>query len=244
MSAPRTIALDGPAGAGKTSVASAVARRLGYVFVDTGAFYRAVTFAALREGVIEDGAAAITALAQRLHLEIRPALEDTQTPYRIFCDGEDITAALGEKRVEARVSTVAAIPAVRVALDAAYRIIAAAHEKVIMAGRDIGTVVLPDADLKIYLDASLDVRAQRRFRQSTSVQSASATEGRTATIDDTKHAIAGRDKLDSERAVAPLRPAEDAHHILTDALSTEDVIAHVIAVIQAWAPKTADDSRP
>ncbi|CAG0968010.1 CMP/dCMP kinase [Anaerolineae bacterium] len=230
MIQPRIVALDGPAGAGKTTVGSEVARRLGYLFVDTGQFYRAVTWLAIHTGMINADEESLTALARNANFELRPTGDGSV--YRVLYQTQDITDALREKGLERKVSKIAAVAGVRAALTPKYRELATAHPKIIMAGRDIGTVVLPDADLKIYLDATLDIRAERRHQQS-------QLEGRLTNIEDTRNAVADRDKQDSERAVAPLRPADDAVHINTDHLSKEAVIDQVMAVIRAWKPASA-----
>jgi cytidylate kinase len=229
---PKTITLDGPAGAGKSSIAFAVARELDYLLVDTGAFYRAVTLAALRAGVVESDETAIVDTAQNLHLDITPDLAADERHYTMLLNGEDVTWAIRSMEVEAYVSRVAAMVGVRDVLNQSFRKLAAAHERVIMVGRDIGTVVLPTADLKIYLDASLDVRAKRRHKQSTKGQNALA-------LGDTQAALAGRDRLDSQRPVAPLRPAPDAHLINTDKLDAQAVTDQVFRLIHEWHPMSS-----
>ena len=231
MALPKTIALDGPAAAGKTSVASAVAQALGYLFVDTGAFYRAVTLAAIRAGVPSTAHAALVEVARRVRLDIGAASAGSTGQYTVLLDGEDVTQAIRAPEVEADVSAVSAVPGVRDVLNQRYRELAAAHERVIMAGRDIGTVVLPDADLKIYLDASPEVRADRRYAQA-------VAEGRAASRQVTQKALVGRDQYDSQRAVAPLRAAPDALRINTDALDIAAVIARVLAAIHDWEPRS------
>lgn len=225
---PRTIALDGPAGSGKTSVAFVVARELGYLFVDTGAFYRAVTLAALRAGI--RGEDEIVALAGWIHIELTPDLDQDTRHYTILLDGEDVTWAIRSPEVEADVSRVAAMPGVRETLNRRFCEIAASVERLIMVGRDIGTVVLPDADLKIYLDASLEKRAERRSAQA-------AGQGGEPDTAETITAIAGRDQLDSSRAIAPLKLAPDAHYINTDDMDVQKVINWVKDLIHEWQAK-------
>ncbi|MCC7206004.1 MAG: (d)CMP kinase [Anaerolineae bacterium] len=224
---PRTIAIDGPAAAGKTTVADAIAQALGYLLVDTGAFYRAVTLAALREHVpITDGDA-LAELARRVDLDITPDRSDDGRLYTVLLNGDDVTAALRSAEVEAAVSPVSAAPGVREALNAKYRRLALATPRVIMVGRDIGTVVLPDADLKIFLDASLDVRADRRLEERLANGSAADREALRA-------AMARRDRIDSERKVAPMAAAPDAHHINTDKLDRPAVIKAVMTLVEGW----------
>lgn len=226
VSLPKTVTLDGPAGSGKSTVGAAVAQRLDYLFVDTGAFYRAVTLAIMRAQALETTDAEITALSSRQRLDICPSLH-ADGQQLVLLNDEDVTEAIRDVEVEAHVSRISAISGVREVLNQRYRELAAAREHVIMAGRDIGTVVIPDADLKIYLDASLEVRAERRYRQS-------IAKGKSADRKHTQHSMAGRDKLDSQRAVAPLRPAPDARHINTDNLSIDVVIEQVVSLIKSW----------
>jgi CMP/dCMP kinase len=223
---PQRIALDGPSGVGKTTVGGAVANQLAYLFVDTGAFYRAVTLAALRAGLTgKSSEAEIAQLATRNTFDLQPHPANF---YSIWLNGEDVSKAVREKSVEAEVSAVAAMPSVRNALNQQYRNLAA-NRTVLMVGRDIGTVVLPDAELKIYLEASLDTRADRRYKQS-------VEGGGVADLEALHDALARRDAQDSQRAVAPLRPADDAHIIHTDRFSEAEVVAQIMALISAWKP--------
>jgi CMP/dCMP kinase len=220
---PRTIAVDGPAGAGKSSICSAVARDLNYLFVDTGAFYRAVTLAAIREKLVDAEEPAIVELAKHITLDIAPA--DDQD-YSILLNGEDVTQAVRQPAVEANVSRISAMGGVRNVLNDRYRQLAS-RGSVIMAGRDIGTVVLPNADLKIYLDASAEARADRRYRQR-------VAGGHQADYNEILSAMRNRDEYDSQRAIAPLRRPPDAQYIDTDNLPIEAVIQRVKEVIQNW----------
>jgi cytidylate kinase len=225
---PRTIALDGPAGSGKTSVAFVLSREMGYMFVDTGAFYRALTLAGLRTGIHSEDE--LVELAERAKIETTPDLDNDARLYTVRLDGDDVTWAIRGTEVEADVSRVAAISSVRAVLNQRFGEIAASVERVIMVGRDIGTVVLPDADLKIYLDASLDKRAERRSAQTAQV----AQVADDPSAGNTKSAIADRDQLDSQRAVAPLRLAADAHYINTDNIDIPAVIEQVKSLIRDW----------
>jgi cytidylate kinase len=223
MALPSIIAVDGPAGSGKSSVCSALARLLGYLFVDTGAFYRAVTLAALREGLTDE--APIAALAERCDFDISKDHNDDDV-YTIWLNGADVTEAVRTPAVEGFVSPVSAMPGVREVLNHKYRQLAV-RGKIIMAGRDIGTVVLPDADLKIYLDASAEVRAARRARQR-------ELAGLPADYDAILANLRERDRLDSSRAVAPLRRAEDAIYFNSDAMDIQQVVAGVYGLIVDW----------
>ncbi|MCC7491918.1 MAG: (d)CMP kinase [Fimbriimonadaceae bacterium] len=214
------IAIDGPAGAGKSTVARAVAERLGYTFVDTGAMYRCVALAMLRSGLTLDDAAAVGELAERLQIEFGP-LQAGQQP--VSLDGQEVTAAIRTPEVHAVVSPVSAIPAVRAALlrqQQAY----GEQGPVVMEGRDIQTVVLPAAQTKVYLDASPAERARRRH--------AELPPG-SGSVGDVEAAIRERDARDSGRANAPLRAAPEAVHLLTDGLSVEQVIERILDLARA-----------
>jgi len=224
---PRTIAIDGPAGSGKTTVAAALSKELGYTFVDTGAFYRAVTLAGLRAGLL-DQEAALIGLVRGLHLTSTPPTDSERADgrhYTMRLDGEDVTAALRTAEVEAKVSQVAAIGAVRTVLNQIFRALAAEAPRLVLVGRDIGTVVLPDAQVKVYLDASLAVRAIRRGQQTG-----------TSDLPAVQTALANRDWTDSTREVAPLQIAPDAIYIDTDELPIEAVIAQILNAIRTWTP--------
>lgn len=226
MTLPRQIAVDGPAGSGKSSVSFVVARDLGYLFVDTGAYYRALTLAAIEAGLADADDPTLNALAQRTPITITADLDDDERQYTVLLEKRDVTWAIRGALVEQHVSRISALPAVRETINLQQRQLAS-EQPVIMAGRDIGTVVLPDAELKLYLDASLAARAERRYRQK---NVASHDADLTAIQLDLQR----RDAYDSGRAVAPLRQAADAIYINTDQLSMAHVIDHVEAIIQAW----------
>ncbi|MBN1399726.1 MAG: (d)CMP kinase, partial [Anaerolineae bacterium] len=158
------IAIDGPAASGKSTVAGILAERLGYLYLDTGVMYRAVAWAALDRGIPIEDEAAVTQLAERLRIEVEPPWEQDGRPYTVLADGQDITWEIRSDAVNRAVSPVSAYRGVRLAMTEQQRRVAAQAD-VIMAGRDIGTVVLPEAPIKIYLDASLDERARRRQRE-------------------------------------------------------------------------------
>lgn len=227
MTLPNIISIDGPAGSGKSSVCSALARELVYLFVDTGAFYRAVTLAAIRISV-ESDEAQIVELAKRSTFDISKDRYDDDV-YTIWLNGEDVTSAVRSVEVEACVSQVSAMPKVREVLNEKYRQLAQ-RGKVIMAGRDIGTVVLPDADLKIYLDASPEVRAERRVKQRQATGQAADYAAILANLKE-------RDSIDSQRSVAPLRRPEDAVYLDTDALDINGVVNTIKQLVAAWQPR-------
>ncbi|MHB8375400.1 MAG: (d)CMP kinase [Dehalococcoidia bacterium] len=215
-----TIAIDGPAASGKSVVGALVAGRIAYRFLDTGAMYRAVTWAALRRGIDAHDAEALAALADGLRLAVVLGEGDAIEPTGVVVDGEDATPYLREQDVEDNVSLVSRVEGVRAALVRIQRALAAAG-RVVMAGRDIGSVVLPDADLKVYLDASREVRARRREEQ---LRAAGGEPDFGALLAD----LARRDGIDSSRAVSPLTAAAGAVIIKTDELSIEQVVARIL----------------
>ena len=218
---PITVALDGPASSGKSSVGAAAAARLGLRFVDTGLVYRALTALALREGVATDDAVGLVPLAARMEL----ADDGTGRLTRVMLDGRDATDAIHNARVDRSVSAVAKVPEVRAALLQYQRDLAAAGG-IVMAGRDIGTVVLPDAPLKIYLDASVEERARRRI-----LERGLDPEGEEAVA--VRDALRARDAEDRGREVAPLVAAPDAVTILTDGLDFAASVERVVETITA-----------
>ncbi len=216
-----TIAIDGPAGAGKSSVARGLAERLGYIYIDTGAIYRAIAWKALQAGlVVETDADAITHIAGSIRVEFR----STNGGRHIFVDGEDLEREVRLPEVGAMSSAVSAIPAVRQKLLRLQRSLAAAGG-VVMEGRDIGTVVLPGADLKVFLTATPEERARRRFEQIRGNHPGLTLEQVLADQQE-------RDRRDSSRAVAPLKRAEDAVELVTDGMSLEQVIDRLAAMAQ------------
>lgn len=220
---PRIIAIDGPAAAGKSTIGKAIAERLGYRYLDTGALYRAVTWIALQRGVDVQSEAAVTALAESVDIDIIPPTNDDGRQYTVLVDGQDVTWALRQPEVDANVSMVSAYPGVRKALVVQQRRVAGRGE-VVVVGRDIGTVVLPNADLKLYLDASVEERARRRYEER-------LARGETADYEAILRDMRRRDRLDSSRATAPLRPAQDAIIIDTGGLSVKQAIEKVMAVV-------------
>lgn len=217
---PSIIALDGPAASGKTSVGRRLAETLGYLFFDTGIMYRAVTWIALDHDMDAGDEALITQMAQSAQIDIRPPSQNDGRACDVIIRGRDVTWDIRSGDVEAKVSAVSAYPGVRKALSEQQRRIGM-RGKVVMVGRDIGTVVLPEADLKVYLDASAEERARRRYDEL-------VERGKQADYEDLLKKMIERDRIDSTRAVAPLRPAEDAVVINTDELSEDQVYARVL----------------
>lgn len=228
MALPNTIAVDGPAGSGKSTVSFAVAQQIGYLFADTGAFYRAITLLALEQHLDFTNANAIVQLAQQVQLDMTSDLDDDNRQYTILANRRDITPHIHTPDVDAHVSTVAALSGVRTALLDVQRTIAA-RGRVIMAGRDIGTVVLPNADLKIFYDASLEKRASRRHQQL-------MTNGESADLTTVRNGINQRDTLDSKRSTAPLLQAPDAVYLDTSMLSFEEAVEALQQIILEWSP--------
>ena len=216
-SRPRAIAIDGPVASGKSAVGSRVARELGYRFVDTGGMYRAVTVAALDRRIDLHDEEALGRLAESISLQVEP---QAAGPDRVLADGVDLTELLRTAEVGEAVSLVSRVPRVREAMVRLQRELAAAGE-IVMVGRDIGTVVLPDAPLKVYLDASPEERIRRRHDELLAA-------GEDASYGDVREELALRDDIDSRRAASPLRPAEDAVHIDTDHLSLDEVVARIL----------------
>lgn len=222
---PRTIAIDGPAGAGKSTIGALVAERLGYLFLDTGAMYRAVAYAALERGIDPDDGEKLSTLARDLRITIGPPTVRDGRAYTVLLDGSDVTWAIRDARIDRVVSQVARIAGVRDAMLEQQRSLAA-RGRVVMVGRDIGTVVLPDAERKIFLTASAAERARRREEE---LQSRGEQRPRQELL----HEILRRDQLDSERAVAPLRAAADAIVVETDGQSVGQALDRVLSVISA-----------
>lgn len=216
---PRTIAIDGPAGAGKSTIADALAHRLGYLYFDTGVLYRAVTLAALRRALPFTDQTALAALVAQIHIDVSPPTVADGRALTVLLDGEDVTWAIRAPEVDRNVSAVSAQPAVRQALLQRQREVAA-RGGIIMAGRDIGTVVLPNADLKLYLEATPHERARRRAFEE---QGRGLERPLTEVLAD----IARRDDTDSHRALSPLRPADDAIIVDTDGLGIDEVLTRI-----------------
>lgn len=217
------IAIDGPAASGKSTLAEHLVRKLGYLYLDTGVMYRAVTYAVLKAGIDPNDEKKVSKLAQKIKIDIRPATVDDGRAADVLLDGEDITWMVRSKEVEANVSQVSVYKLVRDALTKVQRGIAA-RGRIIMAGRDIGTVVLPDAKHKIYLDASVEERAQRRYKEL-------VNRGEKRTYEEILEGLKQRDIIDSSRKIAPLRVADDAVIINSDGMDIDQVVAKALEII-------------
>jgi cytidylate kinase len=211
------IAIDGPSGAGKGTLARRVASELNYRHVDTGAMYRAVAWKALHDGVALDDEGAVAGLAEHCALDSGNG--------RVVIDGHDVTRAIRTPEIDKAAASVARLPRVREELVKRQRELGQARA-VVMEGRDIGSVVFPDADVKVYLDASAEERARRRANDP------AHTGGKDATLAGVQSDLQARDKSDSERPVAPLTLAEDAIYIDTTGMSIERVVEQVMAIVQ------------
>lgn len=216
----RVIALDGPVGAGKSTVARALAQRLGFRYVDTGAMYRSVAWTAIRAGVSISDESAVGDVARELDVEFVPG----SGGQRVLVNGEDVTEAIRRPEMSEASSIVSAHPAVREAMVALQRRMGAAGD-VVMEGRDIGTVVFPDADVKVYLNASLDERAGRRFRE---LQG----RGEAVTHAEVRSALEERDLRDSTRAHSPLRVAPGAIVVDSTGMAVAEVVDEILRRIE------------
>lgn len=209
---PTIVAIDGPGGAGKSTVARAVARRLGYTYIDSGAMYRAVAYWAIQLGMDLNDMLKMDQLAHEAHIEFRDG--------RVLLNDEDVTTEIREPRVGEAASKIAAYPGVRRAMRDEQRRIGESGPAV-MEGRDIGTVVFPDARVKVFLDASAEARARRR------------AEELGAPLEEVARALAGRDNRDRTRAEAPLVQAPDAEYVDTTALTAQQVEDAILKIVRA-----------
>jgi CMP/dCMP kinase len=219
------VAIDGPAGAGKSTVTSKVARSLGYLLVDTGALYRAVALAAQRAGIGFDDVGGVGALAEALVARDAVKLESgAEGSVRVLLDGEDVSQAIRTQELGQGASKVSAQPRVRAALLELQRA-AGRQGGVVLEGRDIGTVVFPDAEVKLFLTASVEERARRRFEQL-------KASGQAAVLSEVTSDVVERDRRDSSRPIAPLVQAADATVIDSSALGIDDVVARIVAHVR------------
>lgn len=238
MSVASTIAIDGPAASGKSTIGALLADRLSYVYFDTGVMYRAVTWVALERKIPIEDEPAITQLAERLRIEVTKPTQDDGRQYTVFADGKDVTWDLRRPEVNDHVSPVSAYAGVRRALVAEQRRIGLGG-RIVMVGRDIGTVVLPEADLKVYLDAEVEERARRRYREVVARERKQQDDGAASLAvaydgpqyDAIQEAMLRRDRIDSSREVSPLRAAQDALVLDTTALSIEQVLQQILELI-------------
>ena len=213
------IAIDGPVGAGKTTTARAVARRLGFLYIDTGAMYRAVTVEVLKRGADPNDENAVAAIASDVNIDLDMDTEGQRT----ILNGEDVSGRIRDRDVTNAVSAVSAMRPVRERMWAIQRRVGA-KGGVVMEGRDIGTVVFPDAELKVYLDASAEVRAKRRYDEL-------VAKGKAVPFDELCREIEARDRANTERALAPLRLAEDAVRIDTSAMTFDEQVDAIVALV-------------
>jgi cytidylate kinase len=220
---PRIIAIDGPAASGKSTLGQKLAQALGYLYFDTGVMYRAVTWLALKQGIDIGDEPAITRLAEHAQIDVRPPSIRDGRACDVIVDGQDITWDIRRHEIDGSVSPVSAYIGVRRALSTQQRRIGK-RGKVVMVGRDIGTVVLPNAELKIYLDASVEERARRRCEEL-------RTRGEPADYDIILQSMQRRDQIDSHRQIAPLRPADDAQILCSDGLNIEQVFERAKAMV-------------
>jgi cytidylate kinase len=214
------IAIDGPAASGKSTVGVLLAKKLDYLYFDTGIMYRAVTWAALQGLKAVDDETQVTRLAETVQIDVQPPSKSDGRQADVLLDGVDITWEIRRPEVDANVSQVSAYAGVRTAMTAQQRRIGQ-RGRVVMVGRDIGTVVLPEAELKIYLDASVEERARRRFEEL-------RKRGEVADYEKILAAMKKRDKIDSTRAIAPLRAAEDAIRICSDQINAAQVVEQIM----------------
>ncbi|MBI3240990.1 MAG: (d)CMP kinase [Chloroflexi bacterium] len=227
------IALDGPASSGKSTVGSLLAGRLNYLFFDSGVMYRAVTLAALERHISISDEAVVNSLAASLKIDVLPPLFNDGRQCTVLADGDDVTWPIRASEVDANVSQVSAYPKVREILTAEMRSIAK-RGRVVMVGRDIGTVVLSDADLKIYLDASPEERARRRHAEN-------EARGVEKPYDEILAAIRERDRFDSSREHAPLKAAPDANIVDTTGLSVGQVVSALLALVKSVNRQPSND---
>lgn len=228
-----TIAIDGPAGSGKSSVARAVAERLGYIYLDSGAMYRAVALKAIRESVALGNHAALEGLAQRTHIELKPPTpqqEKAGAKNRVFLDGREVTQEIRTAEVAQAASLLATIAGVRKVLVAEQQR-GGSGGGIVMEGRDIGTVVFPRAELKIFLDASPEVRAERRWKEH-------LEKGDKFSLADVLVEVHERDQRDRERKVSPLLRAADAVLVDNTAMDAEET-ARLIVMLAREREKEA-----
>jgi cytidylate kinase len=229
------IAIDGPAAVGKSTVLAELARQLNALPFDTGVVYRALAWAAQQSGISLDDESRLTSFAEQLQLELRREEASNGLAVRVVVNGQDISEVVRAPELGEAASRVAAYPGVRAALLALQRAIAASAERVVIAGRDIGTVVVPEATLKIWLDASLDERVRRRYHEL-------QQRGKAVTLAEVERDLLQRDQRDASRAAAPMQRATDAIVIQTDGRSVQDIVQQILLLAKERA-RCADAAR-
>lgn len=217
------IAIDGPAASGKSTLAEKLARRLDFFYFDTGVMYRAVTLAVMEHGMNVDDEGSVTELANRINIDVKPPSKQDGRMMDVLVDCKDVTWEIRTRGVDQNVSRVSAYAGVRTAMTNQQRRIGMRGD-VVMVGRDIGTVVFPDAEYKIYLDASPEERAHRRFNEK-------IARGEKASYDEILSSIKRRDQIDSTRTIAPLKAAQDAIIIDTDGKTIEEVLEETLSYL-------------
>lgn len=220
---PRSIAIDGPAASGKSTIGQELAKKMGYLFLDTGIMYRAVTWAALNKNIPISNEGKVVEVANQIKIEINPASFADSRQCDVLIDGKDVTWLIRASAVNDNVSQVSSYQGVRTAMTMQQKEIGA-NGKIVMVGRDIGTVVMPNADLKIFLEASVEERARRRHAEV-------SERGSFESFDEILKSMKRRDEIDSMRSLAPLKPAFDAKIIKTDGKRKEEVIAEILKFV-------------
>jgi len=213
------VALDGPAGAGKSTVARLVAEKLGFVYIDTGAMYRAVTWKIMQEGLHPDQVDQVIAVAKQMRIELKPG----QNGQRVFVDGVEVTDVIRSEEINQNVSSIASIPQIRELLVHLQKQMASS-KGIVMDGRDIGTHVLPEAEVKVFLTATAKERAERRFRE---------TKHPVITMEQLEYNINQRDRMDEQREASPLIKAEDAYLLDSTEMSLSEVVAQILDLCRA-----------
>ncbi len=226
MSEKIVIAIDGPAGSGKSALAKALSERLGYIYLDTGAMYRAVTFLSIKKNIFGD-----TAAVEDFIKEVDIRLINGNNKTKVLIDDEDVTDKIRSKEVNALVSDISKISAVREAMVEAQRNIAA-ENNIVAEGRDTTTIVFPDADIKVYLTASLEMRAERRFKEYRETKS-------DISIEEVKENIMQRDRIDSQREISPLKKADDAYEIDSTNLRIEEEVEKILERVNKLKQKSS-----